>query len=90
MDKRLNALKKVLSYYDLKVIKVITEEIGDKNNAVIVVSRLCDSADVTRSIAVNSLKLLEAALIIETRSMGMKGTFIEVLDKDMLNKICEG
>lgn len=90
MNETLNAFKRVLSYYDLAAIKAISREIGDKNNAIIVKSRLCNNEGITNSIMVNALKLLEVALIIETRSMGVKGTFIEVLDKEMLSKICEG
>jgi transcriptional pleiotropic repressor len=40
---------------------------------------VADRVGVTRSVIVNALRKLESAGIIESRSLGMKGTFIKVL-----------
>ena len=44
-----------------------------------VVAGVADRVGVTRSVIVNALRKLESAGIIESRSLGMKGTFIKVL-----------
>lgn len=46
----------------------------------LVASRIADKTGITRSVIVNALKKLESAGIIESRSSGMKGTTIKVLN----------
>ena len=48
----------------------------------VVVSRVAVYTDASRSVAVNVLKKLAMAGVVETRSLGVKGTFIRVLDMD--------
>ena len=48
-------------------------------NAEVIASKVADRVGVTRSVIVNALRKLESAGIIESRSLGMKGTFIKVL-----------
>ena len=49
------------------------------SEGIVVASRVADRVGVTRSVIVNALRKLESAGIIESRSLGMKGTFIKVL-----------
>ena len=42
-------------------------------------SKIADRVGITRSVIVNALRKLESAGVIESRSSGMKGTYIKVL-----------
>ena len=60
------------------------------NEGVLVASRIADSIGITRSVIVNALRKFESAGVIESRSSGMKGTYIKVLNDvvfDELSKI---
>ena len=52
---------------------------------ILVTSRVADRAKITRSVIVNALRKLESAGVIESRSSGMKGTFIKVINKNIYN-----
>ncbi|MDX5324286.1 MAG: GTP-sensing pleiotropic transcriptional regulator CodY, partial [Exiguobacterium sp.] len=39
---------------------------------------------ITRSVIVNALRKLESAGVIESRSLGMKGTYIKILNDNFL------
>lgn len=43
-------------------------------------SNIADKIGITRSVIVNALRKLESAGIIESRSLGMKGTYLKVLN----------
>ena len=44
---------------------------------------MADRVGITRSVIVNALRKLESAGVIESRSLGMKGTFIKVKKKNL-------
>lgn len=69
-----------LSYSELEAILNIFEEIKD-NEGLVIASKIADKAGITRSVIVNALRKFESARIIETRSLGMKGTYIKVLNE---------
>ena len=53
-------------------------------------SKIADRVGITRSVIVNALRKFESAGVIESRSSGMKGTYIKVLNDvvfDELDKI---
>lgn len=66
-----------LSYSEVEAIREILKNI-DKNESVVVASKIADSLGITRSVIVNALRKFESAGIIESRSLGMKGTFIRI------------
>lgn len=88
-----NMAMKALSYSEIDAINhIITrlKEMSAEKNAgarkeggecegVVIASKIADQVGVTRSVIVNALRKLESAGIIESRSLGMKGTFIKVL-----------
>ena len=51
----------------------------EEYKGVVIASKIADQVGVTRSVIVNALRKLESAGIIESRSLGMKGTYIKVL-----------
>ncbi|HHX61097.1 MAG TPA: HTH domain-containing protein [Epulopiscium sp.] len=80
-------LKRVVSYSELQAVKVVVGALGARDSGIIVASKLADEFKITRSVIVNGLKLLEAAGVVETRSLGMKGTFIKILDRVVVNEL---
>ena len=46
----------------------------------LVASKVADKVGITRSVIVNALRKFESAGIIESRSLGMKGTYIRILN----------
>ncbi len=69
---------RALSYSEVESVRHIVRELGG-SEGVVVASRVADRVGVTRSVIVNALRKLESAGIIESRSLGMKGTYIRVL-----------
>ena len=53
-------------------------------------SRIADRVGITRSVIVNALRKFESAGVIESRSSGMKGTYIKIVNDvifDELDKV---
>ncbi|WP_096189134.1 GTP-sensing pleiotropic transcriptional regulator CodY [Evansella halocellulosilytica] len=72
-----------LSYSELEAVEHIFEEL-DGNEGLLVASKIADRVGITRSVIVNALRKLESAGVIESRSLGMKGTYIKVLNNKFL------
>lgn len=78
-----------LSYSELEAIFHIFDKL-DGSEGVLVASKIADKVGITRSVIVNALRKFESAGVIESRSLGMKGTYIKVLNDlliDELNKL---
>ncbi|MEH7222551.1 GTP-sensing pleiotropic transcriptional regulator CodY [Bacillus sp. JJ1566] len=72
-----------LSYSEFEAIEHIFEELNG-NEGLLVASKIADRVGITRSVIVNALRKLESAGVIESRSLGMKGTYIKVLNDKFL------
>lgn len=72
-----------LSYSELEAIEHIFEELNGYEG-LLVASKIADRVGITRSVIVNALRKLESAGVIESRSLGMKGTYIKVLNDKFL------
>lgn len=68
-----------LSFSELEAIVHIFEEL-EGNEGILVASRIADRVGITRSVIVNALRKFESAGVIESRSSGMKGTYIKVVN----------
>ena len=68
-----------LSYSELEAIIHIFEEL-DGTEGILVASKIADRVGLTRSVIVNALRKFESAGVIESRSSGMKGTYIKVVN----------
>ncbi|MBM4236292.1 MAG: hypothetical protein FJ152_07460 [Firmicutes bacterium] len=66
-----------LSYSEVEAIEEILKNITN-NESVVIASKIADNLGITRSVIVNALRKFESAGIIESRSLGMKGTFIRI------------
>ena len=72
-----------LSYSEFEAVEHIFSELGGKEG-LLVASKIADKVGITRSVIVNALRKFESAGIIESRSLGMKGTYIKVLNEKLL------
>lgn len=68
-----------LSFSELEAITHIFSEL-EGNEGILIASKIADRVGITRSVIVNALRKFESAGIIESRSSGMKGTYIRVLN----------
>ena len=84
----LNSAISTLSYSELEAIVHIFREL-DGNEGVLVASKIADRVGITRSVIVNALRKFESAGVIESRSSGMKGTYIKVLNEVIVDELEE-
>ncbi|CAH1203147.1 MULTISPECIES: GTP-sensing pleiotropic transcriptional regulator CodY [Paenibacillus] len=75
-----------LSFSEMEAVEHIFEELDGKEG-LLVASKIADRVGITRSVIVNALRKLESAGVIETRSLGMKGTYIRILNEQLMQSI---
>ena len=71
-----------LSFSELEAIIHIFDEL-DGSEGILIASKIADRVGITRSVIVNALRKFESAGVIESRSSGMKRTYLKVV-KDVL------
>ncbi|MDI9418586.1 MAG: GTP-sensing pleiotropic transcriptional regulator CodY [Bacillota bacterium] len=77
-----------LSFSEQEAVEHIFDEL-DGEEGLLVASKIADSVGITRSVIVNALRKLESAGVIESRSLGMKGTYIRVLNEYFLEELAK-
>ena len=75
-----------LSYSELEAVMHILSEL-DGSEGLLVASKIADRVGITRSVIVNALRKFESAGVIESKSLGMKGTYIKVLNERLLDEL---
>lgn len=75
-----------LSYSEILAIQLIFDEL-DGDEGLLVASRIADEAGMTRSVIVNALRKLASANVIESRSLGMKGTYLRIINKEIRKEV---
>lgn len=75
-----------LSYSELEAMEHIFAEL-DGLEGLLVASKVADRVGITRSVIVNALRKFESAGVIESRSLGMKGTHIKILNDNLLEEL---
>lgn len=75
-----------LSYSEMEAIVNILSELGGPEG-LLVASKIADRVGITRSVIVNALRKFESAGLIETKSLGMKGTYIRVLNPLLFDEL---
>ena len=75
-----------LSYSEIEAIHQVFDHLSDREG-LLVASKIADQAGITRSVIVNALRKLESAGVIETRSLGMKGTYIRVNNDKLIQEL---
>ena len=71
---------------ELEAMEHIFREL-DGNEGLLVASKIADRVGITRSVIVNALRKFESAGVIETRSLGMKGTHIKILNDKLKEEL---
>lgn len=77
-----------LSFSELEAIIHIFDELEGKEG-ILVASKIADRVGITRSVIVNALRKFESAGVIESRSSGMKGTYIKVVNDVIFDELAE-
>lgn len=75
-----------LSYSELEAVEHIFNELNG-TEGLLVASKIADRVGITRSVIVNALRKFESAGVIESRSLGMKGTHIRILNTRLLDEL---
>ncbi len=75
-----------LSFSELEAITHIFDELeGDEG--ILVARKTADRVGITRSVIVNALRKFESAGVIESRSSGMKGTYIKIINDAVFDEL---
>ena len=77
-----------LSFSELEAIIHIFDELNG-TEGILVASKVADRVGITRSVIVNALRKFESAGVIESRSSGMKGTYIKVVNDVIFTELEE-
>ena len=77
---------KTLSASELQAVKAVFAHM-DGMDGILVASRIADNTGITRSVIVNALKKFDSAGVISTKSSGMKGTKIKVLNEVVYDEL---
>ncbi len=75
-----------LSYSEMEAVQHIFDELQGAEGF-LVASKIADRVGITRSVIVNALRKFESAGVIESRSLGMKGTYIRVLNDRLIEEL---
>jgi GTP-sensing transcriptional pleiotropic repressor CodY len=75
-----------LSYSEAEAVKQIFNELQG-TEGLLVASKIADRSGITRSVIVNALRKLESAGVIESRSLGMKGTHIKIVNSKFKDEL---
>lgn len=75
-----------LSYSEMEAVVHIFDELKGMEG-ILVASKIADRVGITRSVIVNALRKFESAGVIESRSSGMKGTYIKVLNDMVFEEV---
>lgn len=75
-----------LSYSEAEAaINILSELDGDEG--LLVASKIADRVGITRSVIVNALRKFESAGVIESKSLGMKGTYIKIKNEYLMEEV---
>lgn len=80
-------LRDALSVSQMACVKLIASKLTDKDEAIVNMSDCLKAQGLSLSMSMGAVKLLEVAGVLETRSLGLKGTYIKVYDRETLNKL---
>lgn len=75
-----------LSFSEIEAAVNILGELKGQEG-LLVASKIADRVGITRSVIVNALRKFESAGLIESKSLGMKGTYIRVLNEHLLDEV---
>ncbi len=82
----LQAALSAVSQTEKEALGYLLSELQGKEG-IVVASRVADRVGLTRSVMASALRKFESAGIVESRSLGMKGTYIKVLADNILDEL---
>jgi len=87
--KAVRAIINSLSFSELDAAAHIvkTFDQNGKNEGILVAGNIADKLGFARSVITGTLRKLEGASLIETRSLGMKGTYIKIKDTLLIDEL---
>lgn len=87
--KAVRAIINSLSFSELEAATHIikTFDQNDKSEGILVAGNIADKLGFARSVITGTLRKLEGASLIETRSLGMKGTYIKIKDSLLVDEL---
>ena len=88
-SRKIQIVKSAVNTLSFSELEAITHILGELNGSegVLVASKVADRVGITRSVIVNALRKFESAGVIESRSSGMKGTYIKVLNDVVFDEL---
>jgi len=78
-----------LSFTELEAATHAVKTLGETNEGIIKGGHIADKLGFARSVVTAALRKLEGADLIETRSLGMKGTYIRVKDSLLAEELAK-
>lgn len=75
-----------LSYSEVNAAINILRELRG-NEGILIASKIADRAKITRSVIVNALRKFQSAGVIDSKSLGMKGTYIKIKNEYLMEEI---
>ncbi len=86
---QINIVKASISALSYSELEAALEVFKALNNleGLVVAKKIADQTGITRSAIVNTLRKLESAGIVESRSLGVKGTYIKVKNPSLLDEL---
>ena len=85
-NRKLAVIKSAINTLSYSEMVHIFEELNGMEG-ILVASKIADRVGITRSVIVNALRKFESAGVIESRSSGMKGTYIKVLNDMVFDEV---
>ena len=88
-NRKISVVKSAISTLSFSEMEAITHIFDELNGmeGILVASKIADRVGITRSVIVNALRKFESAGVIESRSSGMKGTYIKVLNDVVFDEL---
>ncbi len=87
-DSNLKLTISTLSYTEMQAVKAVFQSFEQgKYEGTVVVSKIAAQTGITHSVIVNALRKLESGRVIQTRSLGMKGTYIKLLNDELIENM---
>lgn len=72
---------RLCTFAEQKVVRALSEQVTAERDSLIVASHIAAAGEFTHATVNSTLRLLEAAGVIATQSLGTKGIMIRVLDR---------
>lgn len=78
---------KTLTHTEMEIVKMLGEHLQGNDSAELIMSNIADKAKFSRSNFVTLLSKLTAAGVVDTRSLGMRGTFVKVVNRAAFDEL---